>query len=339
MRSSRFFHGFHEVGSLRETAYSYLQTIYPRGLSQATYAQREDSLKLFVRWCEGRSLITLEEITPPIMESYQSWLVDAPLGKKEEKQQPNTIRTRLLDLRLLFRYCTLNNLILENPFSGIELGRWKPHNLPECLTEKEVADILSYPDIKTTLGIRDRTFLETLYSTGIRRRELLNLNLSDVGESRGIIRVVNGKGGKDRLVPIGKRALKWIYTYRGDSRTLLPKVHTSALFLNRSGYRLQYTTCDRPGEKGFRYRQMGIGSPFASLLRHPYAQTWSRYPNYPGDLRSQRDRLHLDLHPLGYRTLKTHPSKNPSGRTDRHLGFLVLIPLVPRPYSSFSRFF
>ncbi|MBU3915319.1 tyrosine-type recombinase/integrase [bacterium] len=242
---SRIFHGFHPEGTLHQCIHDYLQTLNTRGLSKSTFKQRESSFKCFVRWCQDHQIQQLSDLTGAQLENFQSWLIDAPLGKKEILQQPKTIRTRLLDLRLLFRYCVKQNLILENPFSLINVGKLPPYKIPDCLTESEVCAILSYLDIKTTIGIRDRAALETLYSTGIRRQELLNLNLDDVNETQGILKIIKGKGRKDRLVPIGQRALKWIYHYLNESRPLLIRFPTNSLFLNISGNRLGSSSVER----------------------------------------------------------------------------------------------
>jgi integrase/recombinase XerD len=314
---SRFFHGWHEPGSLREVAHLYLQTLISRGLSKNTYRIREWSLRHFVHWCEERNVYRLDELTLKILEAYQLWLIDAPLGKKEEKQQPQTIRTRLLDLRLLFRFCLRHNLLFENPLSGLDLGKWKGHALPECLTEQEVADILSYPDTKTTLGIRDRAVLETLYSTGIRRQELLNLTLEDIDESQGILRILNGKGGKDRLVPIGRRALKWIDRYLVEARPLLVKLPVPTLFLNLYGYPLGPSSVEkviREAKQAFKIDKWGA----AHLFRHSCA---THMLKRGADLRVIQEILghsdiettliytHLDIEHLKQVHQQTHPAE------------------------------
>lgn len=237
MKSS-FFHSRHKPGSLRQTVYEYLETLVPRGLSKATFLQYRDSLKLFVSWCEDNQLLDLLEVDIEILETHQGWLREAPLGRKSEKQQPKTILTRLLDVRNFFRWCIKENLILTNPAAEWDLGDRKPPSFPEWLTEKEVTTLLSVPDLKTSLGLRDRAILETLYSTGIRRAELMGLDLKDIDSDTGILRVTQGKGGKGRLVPIGIRATEWIEEYKKRSRIHLVNQKTDALFISFYGNRL-----------------------------------------------------------------------------------------------------
>src|SRR3546814_11107695 len=86
------------------------------------------------------------------------------------------------------------------------------------LNVREVETVLSVPDLATPIGVRDRALLETLYSTGIRRMELINLTLTDIDADRGTLMVRPGKGKKDRMNPVGDRALAWIGKYRADVR-------------------------------------------------------------------------------------------------------------------------
>ncbi len=86
------------------------------------------------------------------------------------------------------------------------------------LNVREVETVLAVPNLATTIGIRDRAMLETFYSTGIRRMELINLHLHDIHADRGTLMVRQGKSKKDRMVPVGDRALAWIAKYRDDVR-------------------------------------------------------------------------------------------------------------------------
>ena len=105
------------------------------------------------------------------------------------------------------------NHIPFNPAAEIELPR-QPKTLPKAiLSADEVEQVLSQPDATTPLGLRDRAILETFYSTGIRRAELCSLNLDDIHVDRQALFVNQGKGKKDRYVPIGMRALVWIARY------------------------------------------------------------------------------------------------------------------------------
>jgi integrase/recombinase XerD len=115
----------------------------------------------------------------------------------------------------------------------------KPRKLPtSSFTVAEVEQVLAVPDVATIWGPRDRAIVETLYSTGIRRSELVHLDGYDLDRERGWLRVHQGKGSKDRVVPIGERALAWIGHYLENARPQLVLVASeTALFLNREGGR------------------------------------------------------------------------------------------------------
>jgi len=126
--------------------------------------------------------------------------------------------------------------ILHNPASELELPRLE-HRLPKhVLTVAEVEQVLAQPDIHDPLGLRDRALMETLYSTGMRRLELANLKLYDLDTERGTVTIRQGKGKKDRVIPIGDRAAAWVEKYIREARPRLvvePDDHT--VFLSNAG--------------------------------------------------------------------------------------------------------
>lgn len=137
-------------------------------------------------------------------------------------------------LRSFYRYLIRENRISEDPTQNLEspkLGR----PIPDSLTEMEVDDLLEAPDIKTTLGMRDRTMLEVLYATGLRVSELVGLRLEQVNLRQGLVRVM-GKGNKERLVPLGEEAMDWIDRYLAEARgELLHNLSESVVFPSQQG--------------------------------------------------------------------------------------------------------
>ncbi|MBI1976812.1 MAG: site-specific tyrosine recombinase XerD [Candidatus Omnitrophica bacterium] len=152
---------------------------------------------------------------------------------KDQGMEASSIARHLSAIRGLHRYLvregTLKNDITEKVDS---LKLWK--RLPEFLTVEEVEKLLAAPDLKTDQGIRDRTALELLYATGMRVSELVNLKMEQLDMMVGIVRVF-GKGSKERLVPVGKQAQKWIQRYLTVVRPQFDKKRSSDLLLtNRS---------------------------------------------------------------------------------------------------------
>jgi integrase/recombinase XerD len=144
----------------------------------------------------------------------------------------------LSSLKGFFKYLTHNEYITKNPVDKIEPPKRKK-NLPEVLTVFEMESILSKPDPKEKLGLRDKAILEIMYACGLRVSEVINLKISNLYFNEAIIRVF-GKGSKERLVPIGRSAIKWITKYLTDSRPLLVKRELSEnyAFLNGRGTKL-----------------------------------------------------------------------------------------------------
>lgn len=137
-------------------------------------------------------------------------------------------------LRSFYRYLIRENRITEDPTQNLEspkLGR----PIPDSLTEEEVTNLLDAPDVKTTLGLRDRTMLEVLYATGLRVTELVSLRLEQMNLRQGLVRVT-GKGNKERLVPLGEESMDWIERYLREARgDLLPDLSESIIFPSQQG--------------------------------------------------------------------------------------------------------
>ena len=126
--------------------------------------------------------------------------------------------------------------ILNNPASEIELPRLE-HRLPKhVLTAGEAEQVLQQPNVNDPLGLRDRAILETLYSTGMRRMEMINLKLYDLDTERGTVKIRQGKGKKDRVIPIGDRAAAWMDKYVREVRQqLVVEPDDRTVFLSNAG--------------------------------------------------------------------------------------------------------
>jgi integrase/recombinase XerD len=203
--------------------------------SERTVINRDKSLGIFVEWCEVRSVLRPMEVTKPIIERYQRHLyyVRKPDGK------PLSVRGqewRLVPVRMYFKWLAQQNVLLWNPASEIVLPR-KVRRLPKhVLSVSEVEQVLMQPNIEDVFGLRDRAILETFYATGMRRKELLGLKLNDIDYDRKVVMIREGKGGHDRFVPMGERALVWVSKYIQQARLeLLVPPDEGALFLTRFG--------------------------------------------------------------------------------------------------------
>jgi len=205
---------------LQASVAQYLEWIAAHGFSEDTVNTRRAYLGYFHEWCQERGLSEPIEITRPILERYQRWLYHyrktngQPLGFR-------TQHTRLQAIKSFFQWMARQNHLLHNPASEIVLPRME-HRLPKyVLTADEAEQIIQQPNVNDPEGLRDRAILETFYSTGMRRMELAHLKIYDVDADRTTLTIRQGKGRKDRVIPIGERALAWIDKYLQESRPQL----------------------------------------------------------------------------------------------------------------------
>ncbi|OGX33545.1 MAG: tyrosine recombinase XerC [Omnitrophica WOR_2 bacterium RIFCSPLOWO2_02_FULL_50_19] len=153
---------------------------------------------------------------------------------KEQNLSKVSIARKIASIRSFFKFLFREGIIKNNPASSLSTPKRDKH-LPKFLDEKEIVILLESPDLESEAGLRDRAILETLYSTGIRVSELVGLNMDHIDQIGGIIKVY-GKGKKERIVPIGERALQAIRDYLKMRRSVAKEA--KALFFNKSGGRL-----------------------------------------------------------------------------------------------------
>jgi integrase/recombinase XerD len=213
----------------------YLEWMRIKNYSERTVENRAIYLAFFLQWAEDRGVTKPVEVTKPILERYQRHLYHF----RKPNGGPLSFRSqysRLVPIRAFFKWLARQNHLLYNPASELELPRLE-HRLPKhVLTASEAEAVLAQPDVDDPLGLRDRALLETLYSTGMRRMELAGLALYDLDVERGTLMVRQGKGKKDRMVPIGERAIAWIEKYLGDVRPqLVVEPDEGVLFLTATG--------------------------------------------------------------------------------------------------------
>jgi integrase/recombinase XerD len=239
------------------------------GYTADTVRGRRIAIRRFIAWVADRGLSDPKEITKPILERYQRHLFyyrktdGAPLSLGSQ-------HACLTPLKTFFKWLAKANHILSNPASELELPR-QPKHLPRALLGVEdIEAILRAADPSTTPGLRDRAMLEVLYSTGLRRTELVNLKRYDADLNRLIVFVREGKGQRDRVVPLGERAALWLDKYLIESRPQLAGNDCEALFVSDYGEALRP---DVLATKVRRYmEEAGIDKPGSChLFRHACA--------------------------------------------------------------------
>jgi integrase/recombinase XerD len=200
-----------------------------RGLSANTVTAYRRDLVKFDDFAKKRKL-TLESVS-------RDNLVEFLASLYRQKLESRTVARHLVTLRNFFRFAQLQELISTDPSLNLESPKIR-RSLPGYLRLEEIERLLAQPDDKTPLGLRDHAMLDVLYSTGLRVSELVSLRVMDLDTAVGCIRCI-GKGDKERIVPIGKKALALVERYLRDARPKLigkgKQALATTLFINRRG--------------------------------------------------------------------------------------------------------
>jgi integrase/recombinase XerD len=213
----------------------YTEWLRVRNYSEMTLRDRDSNLRMLIAWLDERGIRKANEVTKPILERYQKHLFYQRKPDGRPLSFTNQMK-KLIAAKDLFKWLTRQNYLLYNPASEIELPRGEKRLPRNVLTVSEAEAIVNGANASDPIGVRDRAILETLYSTGMRRMELISLSIYDVYREAGTVMIRLGKGKKDRVVPIGERALSWIDKYLHEARPGLVAGHDEGrLFLTIDG--------------------------------------------------------------------------------------------------------
>lgn len=253
------------------------------GLRPNTLSAYRSDLELFARW-----LAPFGEVLAGV---HRAQLLRYVSAQTANGLHARSLARALASLRRFYRYLLREKVIARDPTADImlpKLGR----ALPTSLSEEQVEQLLAAPDLSQARGLRDRAMLETLYATGLRVSELVNLTRTQLNLDMGVVRVV-GKGDKERLVPMGEEAINWLRRYLGDGRPLLLRERVSEqIFVTARGSGL---TRQALWQNIKRYAlQAGIEKRLSPhTLRHAFA---THLVNHGADLRVVQMLLgHADL--------------------------------------------
>ncbi len=214
---------------------SYLRRLKVRNLSKGTIRAAAWKLDKFFAFLKSCDIHGVEQITARTIADYQLSLYQC----LNRRGQPNTVgyQNGLLSTAKSFvRFLKENDVIVSDPGRAVAYAK-QPQRLPRgVLTPSEARRIIHAPDVKTAIGYRDRTILEVLYSSAIRKDELNKLTLADVDYHDGFLRIIEGKGKKDRIVPIGRIACRYLENYIKSVRgELIKDPYNTHLFLTMRG--------------------------------------------------------------------------------------------------------
>ncbi|SYX08805.1 Tyrosine recombinase XerD,site-specific tyrosine recombinase XerC,Site-specific recombinase XerD,tyrosine recombinase XerC,Phage integrase family [Chlamydia poikilotherma] len=189
----------------------------------------------------------------------------------QENKSKRTIKRRLSTIKSFSQYCIKHRIILEDPTETIH-GPRLPKELPSPITYEQVEILMAIPDLSKYTGFRDRCLLELFYSSGLRISEIVAINHWDIDFNSNLIRI-QGKGKKERLVPITPHAAQWLQQYLNHPKRATIEQDAQAIFLNRFGKRLTTRSIDRKFQKYL--LQSGLSANITPhTIRHTIATHW-----------------------------------------------------------------
>jgi integrase/recombinase XerD len=283
--------------------------IVEKGLSKNTIEAYSHGLSRFLNHLREKGVQEIRDVGKFDVRGFL-------LALKKENLSAKTIVRNLVAIRTFFRFLVQEGILETNPVEDLESPK-VAKTLPEILTLKEIEQLLEQPNLQTPLGMRDRAMLEILYATGMRVSELTHLPTHQVNLEGGYV-LLYGKGSKERIVPLGSEAIKWVTLYLKEIRGILAKGKESPfLFINRSGKGMSRQGLWK-NLKNYT-RRAGLRKRITPhLLRHSFA---SHLLEGGADLRSVQMMLgHADIsstqiytHVTGERLKKIHQRYHPRG--------------------------
>ena len=278
----------------------FLDDLQIRNYSDRTTSDYGYHLRLLFRFLEEHHVTGMQSVTTTTISDFQRWVYYQPTKRGTARGVVNQ-NSILAATKSFFRFLKTEGDISHDPASAVEYAR-EPHRLPRnVLTPHEAERIIDTIDTTTVLGYRDRTILEIFYSTGIRKQELRNLCVANVNLEEELLRINDGKGGRDRVVPLGRVASRFVETYLHGIRPQLlpdPDGHhanpTDRLFLSMRGRPLDPHTVGDIVKKHAR---------LAKVKKHVTCHVW-RHTCATHLLKNNANLRHVqDL--LGHRSLAT----------------------------------
>jgi integrase/recombinase XerD len=216
----------------------FLDYLKAKGFHANTIKNITIHLEQFELWLCAKAINDIREITPKIIQDYQVYLTKDHKRKDGQNISLLTVLARLSCLRKYFQFLQKHRLILLDPALGLELPKLRDYLPRNILTQEETEHLLALPN-STIFGLRDKAILELLYSSGLRRAELSNLDLYDINLKDKTFYIRQPKNRKDRIIPIGEKAKEAIEKYLLAARPKLSQdSQEKALFLSRYGLRI-----------------------------------------------------------------------------------------------------
>jgi integrase/recombinase XerD len=217
-----------------------------RGIAESTRQSYPKGLTLFFRFLADRSILVagcldVAAIDATLLGDYQAFLFEYVSPKTGQRLKSNSQLRMLLCLVMFCKFLAATHRLAKDPGKTLRMPRQTRGLFAGLLTIDEVRKLLAQPNTNTVLGFRDRAILEVFWCCGLRISELLSLAVADINFAEGLLTIRHGKGGKERVVPLGNAALAWLREYIARVRPLLARPardEGGTLFLSCRGWPL-----------------------------------------------------------------------------------------------------
>lgn len=243
------------------------------GGSEAHRGRQRRYVEAFVFFAQERGVVRADAVTPQLVRLWAAHLA-RPVAAEARPLSAEAQYRRLVALRAFLGWCVELGAIAEDPMAGLPLPRRGRSRERRPLSHGQVEAALALPEVDTPVGLRDRALLEVAYSTGLRAGELTALTTEAVQADSGLVRVVQGKGGRDRVVPVGVRALRWVARYQADGLPALLRTAQRpgpALWWGVRGAPMTARSVSRLAAAYLRAAGVPVGRGAAHLFRHSMA--------------------------------------------------------------------
>lgn len=250
----------------------YLSELRSRGIRPATIKLKRKALKPFTAFLLARGVRQDSLVGREHLEQYRRYVMTR-LGERTQRPLSSSVRGQLLrEVKLYFDWVQRSGKILMNPATWLTWPTVR-HSFPRCIpSEDEMERLLAAPNVSQSAGLRDRAMMELMYSTGLRGGEIARLDVYDLDFGLGTVRVREGKGGKERVTPLGETARDWLTRYLKEGRPhLLSGRAEMALFVCRHGKQTRLTTPLVRDRIHRHVRRAGIGPVTSHSIRHAFA--------------------------------------------------------------------
>ncbi len=264
---------------------AYLEHLVLRNMSALTVRQVDQYLRLFTGYLSGRGITEPGKVDREAFEQYKAYLSTGYVTRKGTQLKSSTVQGRLISVKVWFAWMKKKGVLFFDPLAEAQVPRTIKRLPRGVLRPDEIRKLMEQPNLKTPIGYRDRTMMEVLYASGARAAELMNLRTPDVDLKKKVVRIRNGKGGRDRFVPLTTQCCRFLERYLEEIRPELAdclrpagnrwseKARTGADFLFLSAYGGSFSPTWLSAVMRAYYLKAGMMNPVSPVhgLRHSLA--------------------------------------------------------------------